>query len=1109
MTVTSSGGVALNNTGNDVTGTVSLSGGNDVSFANAVATTLGASSGNNVTVTTSHGGISVAGTVNGATNVSLSAPGEITEASGGAITGGGLVATSTGGGIALGNSANNVTGMVQLSALNDATFDNASAIALGGSNANNLTLTAVSGGITLTGAVTATGNALFNAAGDIGEGTNGSLTAHDFVASSTGGGISFTAPNNAVTGTLALSAMNDIAFANTVATTLGATSGNHVTVSTSTGGIAVDGTVHGTTNVSLTAPGDLTEGAGGSVTGGGLAATSTGGGIALNNAGNAMSVTVSLTAAHDASLANSVATTLGASSGDHVTVTTSNGGISVTGTVNGTTHVALTAPGDISETSGGAVTGGGLNVISSNGGIALGNAANAITGTVQLSAQNDATFENASAIALDISNADNFALTALSGGITLTGATTATGNATFNAAGDIAEGANGSLSAQNLTATSTNGGITFTAPNNAVAGTVALSGANDVLFSNTLTTAVGATSGKHVTISTTAGGIAINGAVTGSTDVSLTAPGDITEGSGGTLSGGGLSATSTGGGILLTATGNAVGGSVTLSAHNGASLYDISSVTLGGLLAGGDVAILSKGSITAPSSIGTADNVTLVAGWDGTTTNLANITHAGAYGNNSGNVTIGGAGASGNVAVGSTSGTTTVEGAGVQLAAVNGYAMIGKHGAGTGAVVVNATGNVSLTGGAGTNDFAQIGNGGQGISGNDSGAISVTAGGDVILTGGAGGEAYAQIGQGGAETNAASNGYTNDSTINVHATNATLTGGSGSGAYVQIGQGGFKAGENLAGGTATNSGNVSVIVTHSVALNGSTGNDAYAQIGNGGDQSNANAAASAHGLNTGDITVQAPNGPNGSVTLKAGNGTDAYADIGNGGFGANENTQAVPANFVSSGNVSVTDLLLQGGNGGANAFSQIGNGGPGSVGNVSGNITIDANGNIQIIPGTAPGSGANISNVTGDGTVTGSITGFVSPNDAALNGAVNTSINGNNTPKNITNSNDVYIPPSTDNGPSNVIYSASFLTTNDKGDNAIADLNGGENGDETSSDTLTVTVANSLTKSKGSNSQVVIIGLLKQYTPMGSNTPHGVPPADQEYSSWGNEAFWQ
>jgi hypothetical protein len=132
----------------------------------------------------------------------------------------------------------------------------------------------------------------------------------------------------------------------------------------------------------------------------------------------------------------------------------------------------------------------------------------------------------------------------------------------------------------------------------------------------------------------------------------------------------------------------------------------------------------------------------------------------------------------------------------------------------------------------------------------------------------------------------------------------------------------------------------------------------------------------------------------------------------------------------------------------------------------------------------------------------------VSPTDAALNGVVNTSTNGTNTPKNLTNNNDFFVP-SNDQGNNDIVYSAAFLTTNDKGDNAIETLSGGDNGDETSSDTLTVTVANSLTKSKGSNSQMVIIGLLKLYTPLGSNTPHGVPPADQEFSSWGNEALWQ
>ena len=50
-------------------------------------------------------------------------------------------------------------------------------------------------------------------------------------------------------------------------------------------------------------------------------------------------------------------------------------------------------------------------------------------------------------------------------------------------------------------------------------------------------------------------------------------------------------------------------------------------------------------------------------------------------------------------------------------------------------------------------------------------------------------------------------------------------------------------------------------------------------------------------------------------------------------------------------------------------------------------------------------------------------------------------------------------------------------------------------------------------KTGNTNKPVTLVnGVLVEAPPQqgqGNNTPHGVPPADQEYSSWGNEAFWQ
>ncbi len=340
----------------------------------------------------------------------------------------------------------------------------------------------------------------------------------------------------------------------------------------------------------------------------------------------------------------------------------------------------------------------------------------------------------------------------------------------------------------------------------------------------------------------------------------------------------------------------------------------------------------------------------------------------------------------------------------------------------------------------------------------------------------------------------------------------TLSAGTGSAAYTQIGHGGYEVGAQLAGGTATNSGDISVIVTHAVTITGN-GNDAYAQIGNGGDQSNTGASASAHGENSGNITVTAPNGSAGSVTLTAGSGSNAYAAIGNGGYASNASPQAVPANFTDSGNISVTDLTLQGGSG-DNAYAQIGNGDASQTGtgDVSGDITIDANGNIVFIPGTGANTNASIGNDTGNGTVSGTITGYspappFTPTDPATNGVVASLTSQDpSTTGNLGTFYDEYqLPPESDAGATGLLVVAS-----DEGNNAIETLAGDEGGGEnTASDSLTTSVADSLSKSKPSNSQTIMSGLVHQLVPVGSNTPHGVPPADQEYSSWGNEALWR
>ena len=320
-----------------------------------------------------------------------------------------------------------------------------------------------------------------------------------------------------------------------------------------------------------------------------------------------------------------------------------------------------------------------------------------------------------------------------------------------------------------------------------------------------------------------------------------------------------------------------------------------------------------------------------------------------------------------------------------------------------------------------------------------------------------------------------------------------------------IGSGGFKAGQNLTG-NGINGGSITVTSGHAVTLNGG-GTDAFAQIGNGGSQSNLNPSAAATGTDSGDIVVHAPNGAAGAVTLTAGAGANAYVQIGDGGYAVNAGPSAVAANFTVGGNVSVTDLMLSGGNTGSNAFAQIGNGDASlnSYGNVGGNIVINANGKITLTNGTAPSSPAEIGNFTGFGTVSGTISGVPPSNPigaGALGVIVSTTANNQSNTNGITTINTIVVQPPANGG--------GGATNTAGGQGPVAQLEGDSSPPNTS-DNATVVIADSLDGTKKPTvSQTIIAGVLTTSGSSGfGQTVHGVPPVDQDFSSWGNEAFWQ
>ncbi len=129
--------------------------------------------------------------------------------------------------------------------------------------------------------------------------------------------------------------------------------------------------------------------------------------------------------------------------------------------------------------------------------------------------------------------------------------------------------------------------------------------------------------------------------------------------------------------------------------------------------------------------------------------------------------------------------------------------------------------------------------------------------------------------------------------------------------------------------------------------------------------------------------------------------------------------------------------------------------------------------------------------------------------DPTTVGTIVTSTNNqNNQPPPITTINTVVVNTA-DEGPTATTLTAHIEPP---APGPLATLEGG-NGDEkpSGSDSATVVIADSLDGAKKQATTTAILGgMLKQTTPTDpAHSLHGVPPADQDFSSWGNEALWQ
>ena len=505
--------------------------------------------------------------------------------------------------VMLANTNNTLGGTVSLNGA-DVTLANSGATNLGASIVQgNLIVTAQTGDVTQSGAMTVAGTASINA----------------------GGNIALTDANNQFSDTVGLTAPGNILFTNDA----GITNLGNVTAG---GTLTVD-----------SKGGDIVQTAATTVQAGGTSSFTTeapGSNITLGNSGNALAGAISLATAGSVSLANGLATHLGASTiGGNLSISsvgniTQNGALVVFGNINTAAtgagasidlgnagnqfydEIDLQASSNINLANSGPNTdlrnikaGGAFSVDSSAGNIVQSSGGsvqtgwsasfttdgpgssiyllngNSVAGPVSLTTHGNASFANSGATNLGQSSVDgNLSVTTGNGDITESGPMTVLGTASFTAQG-------------------ANANIALTDPGNQFSDTVNMTAPGSIAFTNN----AGITNLGNVNAG-------------GSLNVDSQA-GNIVQTAGTTLQAGGASSFSSdnpGSSVILGNPGNMLNGPVTLFASKDIVLHNAVATSLAGVIAGGSLNIeVGSGNLTQTGSIR--------AGWTSTfTTDSAN-----------------------------------------------------------------------------------------------------------------------------------------------------------------------------------------------------------------------------------------------------------------------------------------------------------------------------------------------------------------------------------------------------------------------------------------------------------------------------------------------------
>ncbi|MGB3269665.1 MAG: filamentous hemagglutinin N-terminal domain-containing protein, partial [Rhodanobacter sp.] len=560
--------------------------------AQALTVTGPVDGGVSTALTTTVGDLAINGAVTG-TTTTLTSGGAITEGASGLITADTLTGSSVGNTTLL--RANQVAALGAFATGGDFAFNNAQSLTVNAApSANgglgNLTLTTTGASSDLVLASNLVGNTVTLGSGRNISQTGGTIQATTLTGSSAGSTTLTGANHIGTLGSFSAAGFN-LTNAQALAVTGPVDGGASTTLNTSGGDLAINGVVKGTTTT-LTSDSAITEGAAGVIIAGTLTGSSTGG--TTLNGSNQVGTLGSFTAA-SFSLTNAQALAVAGlvSGGASTTLITTAGNLAINGAVGGAT-TTLTSAGAITEGAGGAITAGTLT--GSSAGDTTLNAANHVGNLGAFATGGDFAFNNAQS--LTVSNAPS--ANGGAGDLTLT---------TTGASSDLV--LNSNLIGNTVTLGSgrnisqTGGAITATTLSGSSVGSTALNGANQIGTLGSFTAAnLALTNAQALTVTgpvdggastmlaTTAGDLAINGTVKGTT-TTLTSGGAITEGASGLITAGTLTGSSAGSTTLLQA--NQV-------------------TALGAFTTGGDFAFNNAQSLTvsnAPSANGGAGNLTL------------------------------------------------------------------------------------------------------------------------------------------------------------------------------------------------------------------------------------------------------------------------------------------------------------------------------------------------------------------------------------------------------------------------------------------------------------------------------------------------------------------